>query len=101
MHDHTAYMVTDVLRDVVKPGAGGTGPTAYVSGFDVAGKTGTQNFDARDVKNMASQLMLTEIAGSLDIHHNIRWLCGLVTKRMVQKITLAIVILKLRNKCSK
>ncbi|MBJ8075210.1 PBP1A family penicillin-binding protein [Bacillus cereus group sp. N12] len=50
MHDHTAYMVTDVLRDVVKPGAGGTGPTAYVSGFDVAGKTGTQNFDARDVK---------------------------------------------------
>ncbi|PHD53209.1 penicillin-binding protein [Bacillus toyonensis] len=50
MHDHTAYMVTDVLRDVVKPGSGGTGPTAYVSGFDVAGKTGTQNFDARDVK---------------------------------------------------
>lgn len=34
MHDHTAYMVTDVLRDVVKPGSGGTGPTAYVSGFD-------------------------------------------------------------------
>ena len=50
MHDYTAYMVTDVLRDVVKPGSGGTGPTAYVSGFDVAGKTGTQNFDARDVK---------------------------------------------------
>ncbi|PHB21416.1 PBP1A family penicillin-binding protein [Bacillus toyonensis] len=50
MHDHTAYMVTDVLRDVVKPGSGGTGPTAYVSGFDVAGKTGTQNFDAKDIK---------------------------------------------------
>ncbi|MCU5704959.1 PBP1A family penicillin-binding protein [Bacillus wiedmannii] len=45
MQDYTAYMVTDVLRDVVKPGAGGTGPTAYVSGVDVAGKTGTQNFD--------------------------------------------------------
>ncbi|WP_144572145.1 PBP1A family penicillin-binding protein [Bacillus paramycoides] len=45
MHDYTAYMVTDVLRDVVKPGSGGTGPTAYVPGFDVAGKTGTQNFD--------------------------------------------------------
>ena len=45
MQDYTAYMVTDVLRDVVKPGSGGTGPTAYVSGFDVAGKTGTQNFD--------------------------------------------------------
>ncbi|MEC2781066.1 PBP1A family penicillin-binding protein [Bacillus cereus] len=45
MQDYTAYMVTDVLRDVVKPGSGGTGPTAYVSGVDVAGKTGTQNFD--------------------------------------------------------
>ncbi len=42
MQDYTAYMVTDVLRDVVKPGSGGTGPTAYVSGVDVAGKTGTQ-----------------------------------------------------------
>ncbi|PFL21881.1 penicillin-binding protein [Bacillus cereus] len=50
MHDYTAYMVTDVLRDVVKPGSGGTGPTAYISGFDVAGKTGTQNFDAKDIK---------------------------------------------------
>ena len=38
MQDYTAYMVTDVLRDVVKPGSGGTGPTAYVSGVDVAGK---------------------------------------------------------------
>lgn len=50
MHDYTAYMVTDVLRDVVKPGSGGTGPTAYVSGFDVAGKTGTQNFDKSVIK---------------------------------------------------
>ncbi|SIQ24312.1 penicillin-binding protein 1A [Bacillus cereus] len=50
MHDYTAYMVTDVLRDVVKPGSGGTGPTAYVSGIDVAGKTGTQNFDEDVIK---------------------------------------------------
>ncbi|MBJ8103296.1 MULTISPECIES: penicillin-binding protein 1A [Bacillus cereus group] len=50
MHDYTAYMVTDVLRDVVKPGSGGTGPTAYVPGFDVAGKTGTQNFDKSVIK---------------------------------------------------
>ncbi|EJS75093.1 PBP1A family penicillin-binding protein [Bacillus cereus] len=50
MHDYTAYMVTDVLRDVVKPGSGGTGPTAYVSGIDVAGKTGTQNFDESVIK---------------------------------------------------
>ena len=46
MQDYTAYMVTDV----VKPGSGGTGPTAYVSGVDVAGKTGTQNFDADVIK---------------------------------------------------
>ncbi|MGE7860757.1 PBP1A family penicillin-binding protein [Bacillus mobilis] len=50
MHDYTAYMVTDVLRDVVRPGSGGTGPTAYVSGIDVAGKTGTQNFDEDVIK---------------------------------------------------
>ncbi|MFC8057091.1 PBP1A family penicillin-binding protein [Bacillus cereus] len=50
MQDYTAYMVTDVLRDVVKPGSGGTGPTAYVSGVDVAGKTGTQNFDEDVIK---------------------------------------------------
>ncbi|KEK22716.1 penicillin-binding protein 1A [Bacillus gaemokensis] len=50
MHDYTAYMITDVLRDVVKPGAGGTGPTAYVSGIDVAGKTGTQNYDPKAIK---------------------------------------------------
>ncbi|MES5867489.1 PBP1A family penicillin-binding protein [Bacillus cereus group sp. RP32] len=50
MHDYTAYMVTDVLRDVVRPGSGGTGPTAYVSGIDVAGKTGTQNFDESVIK---------------------------------------------------
>ncbi|WP_242214189.1 penicillin-binding protein 1A [Bacillus cereus group sp. BfR-BA-01383] len=50
MHDYTAYMITDVLRDVVKPGSGGTGPTAYVSGIDVAGKTGTQNFDESVIK---------------------------------------------------
>ncbi|MGE6309683.1 MULTISPECIES: PBP1A family penicillin-binding protein [Bacillus cereus group] len=50
MHDHTAYMITDVLRDVVKPGSGGTGPTAYVPGVDVAGKTGTQNFDESVIK---------------------------------------------------
>ncbi|MBE7118901.1 PBP1A family penicillin-binding protein [Bacillus cereus] len=50
MHDYTAYMITDVLRDVVKPGTGGTGPTAYVPGVDVAGKTGTQNFDESVIK---------------------------------------------------
>ncbi|ABS21594.1 PBP1A family penicillin-binding protein [Bacillus cytotoxicus] len=45
MKDYTAYMITDMLRDVVKPGSGGTGSAAYVSGVDLAGKTGTQNYD--------------------------------------------------------
>ncbi|PYF06901.1 penicillin-binding protein 1A [Ureibacillus chungkukjangi] len=46
MSDYTAYMVTDILRDVVsqKPGASGT--AAAVSGIDIAGKTGTTNYSA-------------------------------------------------------
>ena len=88
MHDYTAYMVTDVLRDVVKPGSGGTGPTAYVSAFDVAGKTGTQNFDKSVIKKYDIPEMPTEIVGSQDIHHNIQWLYGLVMKKIAQKITL-------------
>ncbi|MGG1679989.1 transglycosylase domain-containing protein [Neobacillus sp. NRS-1170] len=44
MHDYTAYMVTDMLRTVVNEG---TGKTANVPGLDVAGKTGTTNFDAK------------------------------------------------------
>lgn len=42
MKDSTAYMVTDMLRDVfTKQGA--TGQRANVSGLDMAGKTGTTN----------------------------------------------------------
>jgi penicillin-binding protein 1A len=44
MHDYTAYMVTDMLRTVVNSG---TGTAANVPGLDVAGKTGTTNFDAK------------------------------------------------------
>ncbi|MGE7999524.1 PBP1A family penicillin-binding protein [Lysinibacillus sp. NPDC093190] len=48
MSDYTAYMVTDMLRDVVgnKPDASGT--VANVSGLDIAGKTGTTNYAAAD-----------------------------------------------------
>ena len=48
MEDYTAYMVTDVLRDVVsnKPGASGT--NANVPGVDIAGKTGTTNYGKDD-----------------------------------------------------
>ncbi|QUW22141.1 PBP1A family penicillin-binding protein [Sporosarcina sp. Marseille-Q4063] len=43
MKDSTAYMVTDMLRDVLKPGIGATGANANVPGLDIAGKTGTTN----------------------------------------------------------
>nr|WP_106778772.1 penicillin-binding protein 1A [Lysinibacillus timonensis] len=48
MSDYTAYMVTDILRDVVsnKPNASGT--AANVSGLDLAGKTGTTNYSGED-----------------------------------------------------
>jgi penicillin-binding protein 1A len=44
MQDYTAYMVTDMLRTVVNSG---TGTTANIPGLDVAGKTGTTNFDEK------------------------------------------------------
>jgi penicillin-binding protein 1A len=43
MKDYTAYMITDMLKSVVKPG--GTGTLANVPGLHVAGKTGTTNYD--------------------------------------------------------
>lgn len=48
MSDSTAYMITDILRDVVssKPNASGT--SANVSGLDIAGKTGTTNYSDDD-----------------------------------------------------
>ncbi|WP_442598680.1 transglycosylase domain-containing protein [Neobacillus sp. D3-1R] len=44
MQEHTAYMITDMLRNVLDAG---TGKTANVSGLDIAGKTGTTNFDGK------------------------------------------------------
>jgi penicillin-binding protein 1A len=44
MQDYTAYLVTDMLRTVVNSG---TGKAAQVPGLDVAGKTGTTNFDEK------------------------------------------------------
>ncbi|MDN7241079.1 PBP1A family penicillin-binding protein [Planococcus sp. N028] len=47
MKDSTAYMVTDMLRDAVDPNLpGATGKEAAISGLDLAGKTGTSNYDA-------------------------------------------------------
>lgn len=42
MSPQTAYMVTDMLRSVVQSG---TGTAANISWLDVAGKTGSTNFD--------------------------------------------------------
>lgn len=42
MSDYTAYMVTDMLRTVVDSG---TGTAANVPSLDIAGKTGTTNFE--------------------------------------------------------
>ncbi|MRG88282.1 transglycosylase domain-containing protein [Salinibacillus xinjiangensis] len=43
MKDYTAYMITDMLKDVVT--SYGTGGNAAVSGLPIAGKTGTTNDD--------------------------------------------------------
>ncbi|WP_051317146.1 transglycosylase domain-containing protein [Ectobacillus panaciterrae] len=48
MKDYTAYMITDMLRGVVNA-SNGTGTAANVSGLDVAGKTGTTNFDDKTI----------------------------------------------------
>ncbi|MEH7076532.1 transglycosylase domain-containing protein [Neobacillus drentensis] len=44
MQDYTSYMVTDMLRSVVKDGGG---KLADVPGLYVVGKTGTTNFDTQ------------------------------------------------------
>ena len=48
MSDYTAYMVTDMLRDVVSSKYGASGTTAAIPGLDVAGKTGTTNYSSED-----------------------------------------------------
>lgn len=44
MKDSTAYMITDMLRDVVSGKRGASGSSAAVQGLDIAGKTGTTNY---------------------------------------------------------
>ncbi|MGG0655619.1 PBP1A family penicillin-binding protein [Rummeliibacillus pycnus] len=47
MSDYTAYMVTDMLRDVVGYKYGASGTAAGIPGLDVAGKTGTTNYSSQ------------------------------------------------------
>ncbi|MBP3040018.1 PBP1A family penicillin-binding protein [Bacillaceae bacterium Marseille-Q3522] len=42
MNDYTAFMISDMLKDVLK--TGGTGTAANIPGLPVAGKTGTTNY---------------------------------------------------------
>ncbi|AMA52748.1 MULTISPECIES: transglycosylase domain-containing protein [Bacillus] len=53
MSDYTAFMITDMLKTAVKTG---TGQLAQVPGVEVAGKTGTTNFDEATIQkyNIAS-----------------------------------------------
>lgn len=46
MSDYTAYMITDVLKDVVS----NLSNTVGISGVPQAGKTGTTNFSAEDIE---------------------------------------------------
>ncbi|MDR7072503.1 transglycosylase domain-containing protein [Fictibacillus barbaricus] len=45
MKDYTAYMITDMLRDVMDRG---TATQANIPSLDIAGKTGTTNYDKND-----------------------------------------------------
>ncbi|GIN60779.1 penicillin-binding protein 1A/1B [Robertmurraya siralis] len=47
MQDYTAFMITDMLKDVVQSG---TGTRANISGLPLAGKTGTTNYPDADKK---------------------------------------------------
>lgn len=48
MKESTAYMITDMLRDVVSDKRGASGSAAAVSGLDIAGKTGTTNYTSKE-----------------------------------------------------
>lgn len=49
MSDYTAYMVTDMMRDVVSNKRGASGTLADVYGLDIAGKTGTTNYTSEQL----------------------------------------------------
>ncbi|MBA1435213.1 transglycosylase domain-containing protein, partial [Bombilactobacillus bombi] len=47
MSEATAYMITDILKDVVQPN--GLGEQAYISGLYQAAKTGTTNYSNEEI----------------------------------------------------
>ncbi|SIT66272.1 penicillin-binding protein 1A [Edaphobacillus lindanitolerans] len=52
MKDSTAYMITDMLRDVVKNPQGSGYTYVRSGGLDVAGKTGTTNYDSKTLQEV-------------------------------------------------
>ncbi|PLT34907.1 penicillin-binding protein 1A [Bacillus sp. V5-8f] len=68
MKDSTAFMVTDMLKSVLKESYG-TGVLANISGLPVAGKTGTTNYSAEDKRKYN-----VEPGGALD-----SWFAGYTT----------------------
>ncbi|GKQ42686.1 penicillin-binding protein 1A [Companilactobacillus sp. RD055328] len=48
MKESTAFMITDVLKDVIKPG--GLGANAYIAGLYQAGKSGTTDYSEQELK---------------------------------------------------
>ncbi|NEY20554.1 PBP1A family penicillin-binding protein [Bacillus ginsengihumi] len=67
MSDYTAYMITDMLKDVLTKG---TGTAASIPGLPVAGKTGTTNFSSADLAKY--NLMSSDVEDS--------WFTGYTTK---------------------
>ena len=51
MEDTTAYMVTDILKDVITD-SDGTGTNAAISGLYQAGKTGTSNYTDEELEKL-------------------------------------------------
>lgn len=71
MHDYTAYMITDMLKDVMSKG---TGVMANLPGTPLAGKTGTQNIPS----DYAAQMQISPYNvdhGALD-----EWFVGYTTR---------------------
>ena len=62
MADYTAYMVTDMLKDVVTEG---TGRAANIPGLPIAGKTGTTNVTNNLVQTTHGLLVIRQIIQSV------------------------------------
>lgn len=67
MKDYTAYMITDMLKDVLSKG---TGQNANIPGLPLAGKTGTTNYTAEE-----KQKYNIPVGGVPDV-----WFAGYTTK---------------------